>query len=126
MIKKLQEFISIDFDKNQSNDWNSTSKKKLQVYIIDEKLGEQIIGFLSYKNRNFIFEYAKNCVEKIEGLDNFRGEALHSFFSTRIPFPDRANVSEEFKQYKYDPIEILGHLGAKSALSKYKFKAVAI
>ena len=97
-------------------------KKKLQVYL-KTKNNEEIIGHLSYKDRKFNFKY-EDLQKKIEGLEAFEGKELHSFFSTRIPFSGRVNISEEYAKYKSDPIEILGNLGAKSALSKYKFKVV--
>ena len=99
-------------------EWKKSSTKKLLVYDDSDNL----IGTLSYKNKFFIFQYDSKATEKISGLEDFNEEILPSFFSSRIPHPYRANILNEFKKYKDDPIELLGNLGAYSPISKYKFE----
>ena len=126
MMNKLTEVFGWESNKTNKN-WayrNSSSKSKLKVYIVEPD--KKTVGFLYYKDRKFAFKYDKNCTEKIEGLSEFQGEDLHSFFKTRIPHKYRRNIAEDYKKYENDPILILGNLGAESALSKYKFEAVLI
>lgn len=104
------------------HNWLTHSKEsELQIFWNDI-----LVGILKYEEGFFVFVYDKNCPEefKIKSMNApiFKSKSLPPFFATRIPSSERPDISAEILKYNDDPIEILGHLGARSAISPYVFK----
>lgn len=95
-----------------------TKPEVLLVFLNDKK-----IGSLQFDGSEYIFEYEDGIseVERIVGVKEGGSKFLPIFFTSRIPSEGRPEVSAALKKHRNNPIQILGTLGAESAISPYRF-----